>query len=78
MSDEDVRACLDMRQIGLDGSTEEDRNYLNFLKKQSKPVGVSTISASTNIDKDTIENIVEPFLLYNQKILKTPKGRVAL
>lgn len=72
----DVAACLQMRQIGLDGSTEEDRKYLNFLKKQNKPVGISTISASTGIDRDTIENMVEPFLLYNQKILKTSKGRV--
>ena len=70
--------CLRMKKIGLDGSTEVDRKYLNFLKKQDKPVGVSTISASTNIDRDTIENVVEPFLLYTQKILKTPKGRVAL
>ena len=74
----DVAACLKMRQIGLDGSTEEDRKYLNFLKKQNKPVGVSTISASTGIDKDTIENMVEPFLIYNQKILKTSKGRVVV
>ncbi len=75
---EDVKRCLEMRRIGLDGSTEEDRKYLSFLKKQNKPVGVSTISASTNIDRDTIENIIEPYLLFNQKMLKTSKGRVAL
>ena len=75
---DDLMDCLRMKKIGLDGSTEVDRKYLNFLKKQDKPVGVSTISASTNIDRDTIENVVEPFLLYTQKILKTPKGRVAL
>ena len=75
---ENTKAALDMRDIGLDGSTENDRRYLNFLKSQKGTVGVSTISSSINIDRETIESVIEPFLLSHNKISKTPRGRIAL
>ena len=78
VSEDDLEASLSMRGIGLDGSTENDRRYLDFLKKQKGPVGVSTISSSLNIDRETIEEVVEPFLLQQGKISKTTKGRIAL
>jgi len=71
-----TEAAMSMKEIGPDGSTLDDRKYLNFLKKQNKPVGVSTISSSINIDVETIETVIEPWLLSNNKILKTLKGRV--
>ena len=40
-------------------------------------MGINTISSITGIDKETIESIIEPWLLSNGKIIKTPKGRVA-
>jgi Holliday junction resolvasome RuvABC ATP-dependent DNA helicase subunit len=73
-----TKDALNMRDIGLDGSTENDRRYLNFLKTQKGTVGVSTISSSINIDRDTIESVIEPFLLSHNKISKTPRGRIAL
>jgi Holliday junction DNA helicase RuvB len=68
---------LSLRGIDPDGSTENDRKYLNFLRKQKCPVGVNTIASSININKDTITNVIEPFLLQGNLILKTSKGRVA-
>lgn len=68
---------LSLRGIEPDGSTENDRKYLNFLRKQKCPVGVNTIASSININKDTITNVIEPFLLQGNLILKTSKGRVA-
>lgn len=68
---------LAIRGIDPDGSTENDRKYLNFLRKQKTPVGVNTIASSININKDTITNVIEPFLLQRNLILKTSKGRVA-
>jgi len=68
---------LALRGISPDGSTENDRKYLNFLRKQMSPVGVNTIASSININKETITNVIEPFLLQRNLILKTSKGRVA-
>lgn len=69
---------LAMRGIDPDGSTENDRKYLNFIRKQKSPVGVNTIASSININKDTITNVIEPFLLQNNLIIKTSKGRLAV
>ena len=40
-------------------------------------MGVETISAAVSEDKDTIENVYEPFLIREGLIEKTPKGRKA-
>lgn len=69
--------ALAMREIGRDGSTLNDRRYISFLRKQKVPVGLETIVASTGIDKNTVEYVVEPFLLARGLIKKTNKGRVA-
>ena len=73
----DLVASLSMRGIHTDGSTEQDRKYLNFLKTQKNPVGLDTIVSSINVNKDTVLNVIEPFLLQSGKILKTSKGRMS-
>ena len=78
LSEANVEAALTMRGIGLDGSTENDRKYLDFLRLQKSPVGVATIASSLNIDQQTIEEVIEPFLLLNKKIIKTNKARIIL
>lgn len=71
-----VKKALSMKGIDLNGFTENDRRYLNFLKKQKSPVGINTITSSLNLDKETVEQIIEPFLLRKQLIFKTSKGRI--
>jgi len=78
VSRDDLRASLTMRDIGEDGSTQNDRRYLKFLKKQKSPIGVGTIASSLNMNIDTIETVVEPWLLSRGKIIKTSRGRIAL
>lgn len=74
-----VASALNLQGIDEDGTTDQDRIYLSFLKKmKGQPVGVNTISSATNLDKATIENIIEPFLLQKQLISRTARGRVAL
>jgi Holliday junction DNA helicase RuvB len=48
-----------------------------LLAEAKKPLGLSTISAALSEDVDTIEEVIEPFLIANGYIEKTPKGRVA-
>ena len=78
VSEGDLVDALAMRGVDPDGSTKQDRKYLNFLKKQNAPVGIDTIVSSTNINKDTILNVIEPFMFQTGKVLKTSKGRIAI
>jgi len=56
-----------------------DRKILRVIleKFQGGPVGVETISASISEERDTIEDVYEPFLLQQGFLKRTPRGRVA-
>lgn len=72
------RALTDM---GVDehGFDETDRRYLSILIKKFEggPAGLETLAAASSIDRDTIEEVVEPYLMQTGFIKRTPKGRVA-
>jgi len=75
VSRDDLMTSLAIRGISKNGATKIDRQYIQLLKKQKTPIGLSTIASSLNVDKYTIENVIEPFLLRKGLIIKTPKGR---
>lgn len=66
---------LEIDGIGLDRS---DREYLETIvvKFGGGPVGLETIAAAIAEDKDTIEDMIEPYLLQLGFINRTPKGRI--
>ncbi len=66
---------LEVDSIGLDAT---DRLYLLTIinKFGGGPVGLETISAAISEEKETIEDVYEPFLLQLGFINKTPKGRM--
>jgi Holliday junction DNA helicase RuvB len=70
-----------LEKIGIDehGLDDVDRRYLKTLvdKFAGGPVGVETLSAATSIDRETLEEVVEPYLMRIGFIKRTPKGRVA-
>lgn len=72
--------ALDM--IGVDklGLDENDRTVLEALtvKFKGKPVGLDTLSAATNEDAGTIEDVIEPYLIQLGFISRTPRGRMAM
>jgi len=70
-----VESAMSLKGIDINGFTDQDRRYISLLKRINKPVGVSTICASLNLDKDTVENVIEPWLLNQGMIIKTAKGR---
>ena len=76
LSVEDVETAMKIREVDTDGLTDVDRQYLRVLSNSDIPLGVSTISATTGIDKTTIEDVIEPWLLRNDMIQKTPRGRI--
>jgi Holliday junction DNA helicase RuvB len=67
---------LDVDDRGLD---KMDRNImLTIIEKfNGGPVGLDTLSAAVCEEKDTIEDVYEPFLIQQGFIKRTPRGRVA-
>jgi Holliday junction DNA helicase RuvB len=67
---------LDVDDQGLD---KMDRNImLTIIEKfNGGPVGLDTLSAAVCEEKDTIEDVYEPFLIQQGFIKRTPRGRVA-
>ena len=66
---------LGVDHLGLDGN---DRRYLTLLAEHygGGPVGVETIAAALSEARDAIEEVIEPFLLQQGLILRTPRGRM--
>ncbi len=66
---------LDVDAIGLDVM---DRRYLNMIAENfgGGPVGIETIAAALSEPRDAIEDIIEPFLLQQGFLQRTPRGRL--
>ena len=66
---------LGVDHLGLDGA---DRRYLSLLAENygGGPVGVETIAAALSEARDAIEEVIEPFLLQQGLIQRTPRGRM--
>lgn len=71
---ESALAMLEIDELGLDWI---DRSYLELLlnKFQGGPVGLNTISSALSEDMDTLEDVIEPYLLQLGFINKTTRGR---
>ncbi len=67
---------LEVDHLGLDNN---DHRYLDVLinKFATGPTGLDTLAASMAESRDTIEDVIEPFLLQLGFIQRTPKGRTA-
>ena len=74
-----ARESLQMLAIDEIGLDELDRAVLEAIidKFSGGPVGLDTLAASLSEEKDTINDVVEPFLLQLGFIQRTPQGRIA-
>jgi len=68
-------------QLGVDsnGLDQMDQNYLNHLINDHNggPVGLETLAAQMGEQKDSIEDVIEPYLIQKGFLQKTPRGRMA-
>ena len=66
---------LGVDHLGLDGA---DRRYLRLIAEnyQGGPVGIETMSAALSESRDALEEVIEPFLLQQGLIQRTPRGRM--
>ena len=74
-----VDTALDILQIDAFGLDNLDRAYLMALIQHydGGPAGIEAISATMGHERDTLEDVVEPYLLQIGFVIRTPRGRVA-
>jgi Holliday junction DNA helicase RuvB len=74
-----ARFALDRLEVDSAGFDPLDRALLGTLidKFDGGPVGLETLAAAVGEDKGTLEDVVEPFLIHQGYLDRTPRGRVA-
>ncbi len=73
-------ANMALTRLGVDhlGLDSADRRYLKLIADnyQGGPVGIETLSAALSESRDALEEVIEPFLLQQGLIQRTPRGRM--
>ena len=74
-----ARAALDVYEVDVRGLDRLDRAVLRALCEQFRggPVGLTTLAVAVGEEPETVETVVEPFLVREGLIGRTPRGRVA-
>jgi Holliday junction DNA helicase RuvB len=74
-----AKAALSMAEVDGEGLDKQDRRYLETLIGvfEGGPTGVEALAATMNLPADTLSDEIEPFLLREQFIVRTPRGRLA-
>lgn len=78
-----TRECADQSLVQLEidasGCDPMDKRYLEMIVNQFQggPVGIETLSASLQEDRETLEDIYEPYLMQAGFVSRTPRGRLA-
>lgn len=74
-----VREALALYDVDAAGLDRLDREVLEVLviRFEGGPVGIDALATSLGEESETIESVVEPFLVREGFILRTPRGRVA-
>lgn len=75
----EANAALLLYEVDELGLDRLDRAILQLLTERfsGKPVGLSTLAVAVGEEQDTIESVVEPFLVRQGLIIRTPRGRQA-
>ncbi len=74
-----AQAALALFEVDDCGLDRLDRSVLNALVKNFNggPAGLSTLAVAVGEEPETVESVVEPFLVRQGLIMRTPRGRVA-
>lgn len=75
VEDSTVTEALNLAGISENGLTEEDYQLIASLSHQ-KPVGLQTLSCILGEAEDTITEVLEPYLIMQGYVEKTPRGRI--
>jgi len=74
-----VEKAMDMLNVDPQGFDSQDRRLLRTIieKFDGGPVGVENLAAAIGEEKGTIEDVLEPYLIQQGFIIRTPRGRMA-
>jgi Holliday junction DNA helicase RuvB len=75
----EAQAALDLYDVDLLGLDRLDRSVLDALCRRfgGGPVGVSTLAVAVGEERETVEEVAEPYLVRAGLLARTPRGRVA-
>jgi Holliday junction DNA helicase RuvB len=79
LTDEIATQALDMLEVDAEGFDVLDRKLLRAIieKFDGGPVGVDSLAAAIGEERGTIEDVLEPYLIQQGFLMRTPRGRVA-
>ena len=71
--------ALDMLNVDAEGFDHMDRRLLMTImdKFSGGPVGIDSLAAAISEERDTIEEVLEPYLIQQGFLMRTPRGRIA-
>ena len=74
-----AKSALTMLRIDEDGFDDFDRQYLRSIIYDfaGGPVGIESLAASLGHDRDTLENVVEPYIIQQGFVQRSRTGRIA-
>jgi Holliday junction DNA helicase RuvB len=74
-----AKEALDRQEVDPQGLDKNDRRYLEVLIEAfgGGPTGADALAATLNIAGDTLSDDIEPYLLREQYIVRSPRGRMA-
>jgi Holliday junction DNA helicase RuvB len=73
-----AKKALELLEVDEKGFDPMDRRILEIIihRHNGGPVGIESIAASLSEQKDTLEDVYEPYLIQEGFLLRTPRGRV--
>ncbi len=79
LSEEIAKAALTMLEVDPIGLDSLDCNFLLSIieKFQGGPVGIENLASSVGEDSETLQDMIEPYLIKEGFVQRTPRGRVA-
>jgi len=79
VSAEVADAALAMLKVDAAGFDQMDRNLLGMLieKFDGGPVGIDSLAAALSEERGTLEDVLEPYLIQQGYLIRTPRGRMA-
>ncbi|WP_440997740.1 Holliday junction branch migration DNA helicase RuvB [Arhodomonas sp. SL1] len=74
-----ARAAMDLLEVDTNGFDVQDRRLLSAIieKFDGGPVGVDNLAAAIGEERGTIEDVIEPYLIQQGHLQRTPRGRMA-
>jgi len=76
ITEEIIIYLMKLNHIDRYGCDLMQQKYMEYLKSLTKPIGVNALSAYLGVSEIDIVNVIEPYLISRNLIVRTPRGRI--